>query len=85
MEIPKYYFNLKEITKEGNCLFRDIIKYYLGDESQHFYFRNIIYNYILQNKNNQIFKLQYIQDNNNIIEIWDYLDKIKKDVHLLEN
>lgn len=78
--IPKNYFYVTKITEYGNYLFRAISQYFLGEENHHLYFRNILYNYILLNKNDEIFTASYMKDNHKIIEIKNYLGKIINEV-----
>ena len=72
--IPKNSFDVTDITKDSNCLFRAIVNFFRRRKPS---IRNIIYNYILLNKNDEIFTASYIQDNLNIIDIEEYLGKIK--------
>lgn len=48
--IPKNFFDVTDIKKDGNCLFRAIRQYFLGEENHHLYFRNIIQLYIIKQK-----------------------------------
>ena len=40
--LPKNYFNITAITKDGNFLFQVISKYLLGKEIHHLYFKKYI-------------------------------------------
>ena len=83
--IPKNFFYETKITKDGNCLLRAVSKYFLGEENKHLYFRNIIYNYISLNKNDEMFTSDYIHDNNKILDIENYLKNIKLNGFFVEN
>lgn len=40
----------KEITPDGNCFFRAISYYFREDEENHFEFRRMLYEWLLENK-----------------------------------
>ena len=48
-----------------------------GSEDFHLYFRNYLYNYIIENKEEIIDDNKYIDLHNTYIKIEDYIDKIK--------
>ena len=48
--IPKNYFHIISIGADGNCFFRALSKFFSGSEENYKYFRNIVYNYIIKNK-----------------------------------
>ena len=50
IKIPRNHFDIIPVEPDGNYLFRCISKFFSGTENYHLYIRNIIYNYVIQNK-----------------------------------
>ena len=84
----KNIFTKIKITGDGNCLFRAISYYKFGNENHHLSIRNLVYNYINENKES-FYEFCYeengylilkIEQKNQIINfnLNEYIDNIKQ-------
>ena len=53
------------IFKDGNCFFRAISSFFTGTEQYHIYYRKLIYEYIIDNKDEVIIDNPYVYYNGN--------------------
>lgn len=77
--VPRNYFKIIPIAKYGNCYFRRVSQFLSGNENNPLYIRNVLYKYILANKEYCINNNGIIQNNTEITYIDEYIDNIKND------
>lgn len=65
------------IFKDWNCLFRVISSFLIGIEQYHIYYRKLIHEYILENKDEIIIDNPYVYYNGKLINTDDYIPLIK--------
>ena len=68
----------EDIYGDGNCFYRAISYYICNSEEYHLFFRNLVYDYIMANKNDIIVKFPYVYNNGKAVDIEDYIPLIKK-------
>lgn len=68
-----------EIDGDGNCFFRNLSYFFTGTQEYYPFFRKILFLYINKNKEQIAIENPYIEFNNNLIEIENYIPKINTD------
>ena len=74
-EISKDYFKLINISKLGNCLYRSISMHYYKNENSHMKFRNDVYNYLKEKKDEYIhFFIENTKEEESIDQLYKKID-----------
>jgi len=74
--IDSKYLIEKEIGGDGNCFFRNLSYYYTNLEKYHLFFRELLYNYIIDNQTNVIKDFPQIVIKEKIVNTKDYIPNI---------
>ena len=72
---------IRKIGGDGNCFFRSLSFFFTHSENYKDYFRNCIYNYINKNSSFFIKEFPFIFYNNQIINIYNYINNINNDCY----
>ena len=67
---------IREMFGDGNCFYRSLSFFFTNSQNYHDYFRNYIYNYIISNEEDIINEFPYINFNDKIININQYIQNI---------
>ena len=79
VNIAKNFFNIIKIYPDGIYFFRAASKFFTNNGNNHKIFRNIVYNYIVENKNEYLINNNFVEYKGNVIDFEDFLDTIKGD------
>ena len=71
-------FLKEDIYGDGNCFYRAVSYYICNSEQYHLFFRNLVYDYIMANKDDIIIKFPYIYNIGKAVDINEYIPLIKK-------
>ena len=70
-------FIREDIYGDGNCFYRAVSYYICNSERYHLFFRNLVYDNIMENKDNIIIKFPYVYNNGKAVDIDEYIPLIK--------
>ncbi len=66
----------KDLISNGNCYYKSLSFFFINNQTYHFYFRNFIYNYIANHEGKITKDYPFINVEDNLIPIKEYIKKI---------
>ena len=76
--IDKKYILEQEFDGDGNCFFRNVSYFFTHKQIYHLFFREILFNYVIENQNKIILEFPKLIIKDKLINTNDYIPKISQ-------